>query len=152
MGKVYIKRKVTEPEVVLDNFLRLAKAVNSNGDSASVVVDISDTSTVVGWSSFTSKKIIYEKRGNILNLFFHISGTSNSSVASFTLPSLTGASLLPEQWEEIRIINNGSLAIGYVKMEANSNVIQLYRTFSEASWGNTGTKSCIGTVMILINS
>lgn len=44
-----------------------------------------ETSTIVGWSSFTTKIIRYKKIGNIVYVLFDLAGTSNSTAATFTL-------------------------------------------------------------------
>jgi len=48
--------------------------------------DYSATSTVVGWSSFVEKKIYYKKIGKIVFVTCNLSGTSDSTSVSFTLP------------------------------------------------------------------
>jgi hypothetical protein len=48
--------------------------------------DYSSSSTVVGWSSFTTKIIHYKKVGKLVFVNYNIQGTSNATTASFTLP------------------------------------------------------------------
>lgn len=55
--------------------------------------DYSATSTIVGWSSITSKKIYYKTVGDIVFVSFRIQGTSNSVLANFTLPFSAAAGL-----------------------------------------------------------
>ncbi|HRO97471.1 MAG TPA: hypothetical protein PLY79_10445 [Ferruginibacter sp.] len=154
MAKVYLNRKVSSLNVIWENFRKVMDWINnqSGGGSEPVLYDISDTSTIVGWSSYTTKKIMYIKNHKTVTLIFFISGTSNSSQANITLPSMTGHTELPEQWEEIRAENNtGTFSVGYSKLEADSNILRFYRTFSETNWTSSGQKSCIGTVVLLIN-
>lgn len=49
-------------------------------------IDYSSSSTVVGWSSFSTKQIIYMKIGKIVFVLFVLIGDSNSTSCSFTLP------------------------------------------------------------------
>ena len=51
-----------------------------------VWTDYSAVSTIVGWSSFTVKKVFYKKVGKTVFVQFDLSGTSNSIFATFTLP------------------------------------------------------------------
>lgn len=152
MAKVYLNRKVSSLSVLWENFRKIMDWINndSGGGSETVLHDISSTSTIVGWSSYTTKKILYTISGNVLTLFMHIEGDSNSSQANFTLPDILGYSDIPKQWEEIKAINGGSSAVGYATLDTSSNIVRLYRTFSEANWSSTGTKSCIGTVIFLV--
>lgn len=154
-----IKNSISAPAealMVYDTTLKRYEYYNGTafspmGGGGDPVVDISSTS-VVGWASFTTKKIFYQVSGKVLRLFFHLEGTSNSSAVNFPLPSgITAHTDLPEQWQEAKIINNGSAATGYMVATANSGTVNLYRTFSTASWANTGSKSCIGCATILIN-
>lgn len=149
MGLFTLKHDVTEPDTLWDNFRKIMNFMRKN--SMSDLIDISETSTIVGWSTLTTKKILMAKQRNILTLFMHIEGTSNDSQATFTLPSnIIGHPEIEKQWEEVKILNNGAAAVGYATIEANSNIIKLYRTFSETNWTNSGTKLCIGTVIFLI--
>lgn len=156
MEKVIVKKKVTEPQVVWDNFNKLTKAVNELIDAPSpgapTLVDISLTSTVAGWSSTTTKKIFYQVNGKVVDIFFFIAGVSNSSAASFTLPGLTAHTDLAEQWAIIRGLNNSlTFTGGSLKIEANSNLVNLYRAASEANWTSSNNKTCIGMAKFLIN-
>ena len=49
-------------------------------------IDFSEQSTIVGWSSFTTKRIRYKVVGNIVYVTIELSGTSNSTSTTFTLP------------------------------------------------------------------
>jgi hypothetical protein len=48
--------------------------------------DYSASSTVVGWAATPTKEILYCKVGKIVFVSFYITGTSNATGASFTLP------------------------------------------------------------------
>lgn len=150
MAKVYLNRKVSSLNVIWENFRKIMDWINNQSGNGPVLHDISDTTTIVGWTTYTTKKILYSLTGNVLTLFLHIEGESNLSQANFTLPDIVGYSGIPKQWEEIKVINVGSSAVGYATLDTSSNIVRLYRTFSEANWSSTGTKSCIGTVIFLV--
>jgi hypothetical protein len=57
------------------------------GDIKTVAMtDYSATSTIVGWSSYDTKKIFYKKVGKLVFCQFSLRGTSDADTASFTLP------------------------------------------------------------------
>jgi hypothetical protein len=49
-------------------------------------VDYSATSTIVGWSSFTTKILKYRVVGKQVFIIYDFDGTSNSATTTFTLP------------------------------------------------------------------
>lgn len=120
------------------------------GGGGSSIVDISST-TVTGWSSFTTKKIYYQLEGKVLRLFFHLEGTGTGSSSYFNLSALTASTDLPEQWNEMKAINSGTSSTGYSFIAANSGQINLYRGSVAANWSSAAIRSCIGTATILVN-
>jgi hypothetical protein len=61
--------------------------VYANGDLYTVGwTDYSSTSTIVGFSAYTTKTIFYKKVGKSCHCSFVLNGTSNDTVCSFTLP------------------------------------------------------------------
>jgi len=50
------------------------------------LIDWSNSGTVVGFSSFTVKTILYERLGNKVSVYAYLVGTSNSTGTTFTLP------------------------------------------------------------------
>lgn len=99
-------------------------------------VDYSATSTIVGWSSFTSKIIKYRVIGKQLFCIFYLDGTSNSVNTTFTLPnnSLTYNELAG------RYANNGAVTAGYARITNASNVITFLSSISSTTWTASGTK------------
>ena len=66
---------------------QLAAAIKTLDMVTSVAwTDYSATSTIVGWTSYTTKEIWYKKIGKIVFVTFHIAGTSDDTVANFTVP------------------------------------------------------------------
>lgn len=103
-------------------------------------IDYSATSTIVGWSSFTTKIIKYKIIGKQVFVIFSLDGTSNNTAATFTLPNnaLTGNELAG------RFVNNGALTAGYTRINTNSNIITLLPIISSATWTATGNKVVTG--------
>lgn len=109
-------------------------------------VDYSASSTIVGWTTFTTKKIQYKKVGKLIFCMYDIRGASNSTSTTFTLPNNKvndGAALN----FLTRVNDNGganTVAIG--SMSGASNVVTFTPSMTGASntWTNTGTKNIIG--------
>lgn len=106
----------------------------------SSLVNYSNTSTVTGWSSTTTKNIYYKKTGKLINVWFAISGTSNSTSTTFTLPysvsSGTGTFFLTRQMN-----NSGSYEVGTGFMSGSNMYARNTITApTNASWTASGTK------------
>lgn len=106
-------------------------------------VDYSATSTVVGWSSFTTKQIRYRVIGKQVFVQFYILGTSNSTSTTFTLPN--NSVNLDETPISTLYVNNGVAGgYGYARMVKNSNTYTAYTSFSGGTWTASGTKQIVG--------
>ena len=113
-------------------------------------IDYSATSTIVGWSSFTSKQILYKVIDNnkTLLLNFLIAGVSNSTQTTFTLPftpltGMTGRDL-------ILCIDAGAFSVGKFVYTSASNVITFVHDINGVAFANTGNKQINGTIIIPI--
>jgi len=99
-------------------------------------VDYSSTSTIVGWSSFTTKVLKYRVIGKQVFFIVEFDGTSNSTSATFTMPSNTINSILTYGWSK----NNGvSNPQSLIYTTANSNIITCYNGAS-STWTASGSK------------
>ena len=103
-------------------------------------IDYSATSTIVGWSSFTTKVIKYRIIGKQVFVIFSLDGTSNNTATTFTLPNtaLTYNELAG------RFVNNGVLTAGYTRISSASNVITFLSLISSATWTASGNKGVTG--------
>ena len=108
-------------------------------------VDYSATSTIVGWSSFTVKQIWYRKIGKQVFCYFSLSGTSNATNATFTLPDNNNATITSITLSA-QITDNGtsSNTPGRIITTTSSNVITINRDRIGTAFTNTGTKACNG--------
>lgn len=104
-------------------------------------IDYSNTSTIVGWSSYTDKVIKYKIIGKTMFVIGVISGTSNSATTSFTIPNNAAVSIAANTSV---CINSGGISIGYGGATSGSNVIAFSRFTAlntvSSSWTNSGTK------------
>ncbi len=107
-------------------------------------VDYSATSTIVGWGSFTEKKIFYKVGYKQIFVKVVIAGVSNSATTTFTLPTAAGAS--PSFSEYLSYIaDNNTPNVGLYELPASSTVVTVYRyptiTSLSATWTNSGNKA-----------
>ena len=107
-------------------------------------IDFSEQSTIVGWSSFTLRRMLYKRIGDVLFLNVCINGVSNSTSTTFTLPFIckTGASI-PFGYTG----DNGTFTMGGMGLiNSNSNSVICYKTNTTANtsiqiiWTASGTK------------
>lgn len=108
--------------------------------------DYSSTSTVVGWSSFAAKKIWYCKIWKIVFISLYISGTSNNTTTTCTLPYATVAAGPDYPFmKPIRIVDNGSFptAPGLAYIGLGSSTVTYNKDLAGAAFTNTGDKSVL---------
>lgn len=104
--------------------------------------DYSSSSTVIGWSSYTTKSIEYKRVGNLIFVSFNINGTSDSTAASFTVPQPCKmlASGVP-----IKGIDSGSPTTAYISQTVGSRTVNAYPTYTYlSSWTASGDKQITG--------
>ena len=117
-----------------------------NSDGASLIntpwIDFSQQSTIVGWSIFTTRQIRYKVVGNIVYVYLYLSGTSNSTQTTFTLPFLPKNTFaFPSPYTS----DNGVYTIGGFGLNISGNVITLYRTNSASNTGINNIWTASGT-------
>ena len=107
--------------------------------------DYGGTSTIVGWSSFTTQKIFYTRVGKLIFVAFDLNGTSNATTVSFTLPYARPADSFTID-AHIRRADNGTTATGELNMASGSDTVVCLATIggSGTSWTASGTKRVIG--------
>lgn len=109
--------------------------------------DYSSSSTIVGWTSTTTEEIFYKVVGNMVYVSFVITGTSDSTATSFTLPYNTSSSGPTELYSPTVVTDNSVVQTspGLVKIANNSNVANCYPDYTGSStWTNSGTKTIGG--------
>ena len=105
--------------------------------------DYSDDSTIVGWSAYTTQKIYYKIVGKLVFVQFDITGTSDSTSTTFTLP-YTQSNYVYAQ-VVIRIQDNTQTPVtGIFILPQNSATIDFYSTLGGGGWTASGTKSIYG--------
>jgi len=96
--------------------------------------------TLAGWSSTTSVDCKYYKLGTIMFFTALISGTSNSSSTSFTLPETNVGSEYTGAMG--RCVDNGNAltTAGRFSIGQNSNVCNAYTNMASGAWTASGAK------------
>ena len=104
--------------------------------------DYSASSTIVGWSSFITKQIYYKDIGKTRFVTFTLYGTSNSTSATFTVPSASSNTIATNNG--MRVIDNGVEGpVGLMGLPENSSTVTCYRS-QLAAWTNSGVKLVSG--------
>jgi hypothetical protein len=109
-------------------------------------IDFSEQSTIVGWSSYTAKQIRYKVVGKMIFVNYYISGTSNSTNTTFTVPYIMSNGMSFTQTTSSGI-NSGTTVATKVLVTSNSNIIQFANGLGGAfgsGWTASGTKEIVG--------
>lgn len=104
--------------------------------------DYGGTSTVVGFSSFVTKVIMYKQIGKIMFVYYHLEGTSNATNFTFTVPTASSATAAAVE-AVVRIQNSGTYASGLLVLPGNSSTVTIYSTVAAGAFGNTLAKASI---------
>lgn len=126
-------------------------ALNDKIDKTSWI-NISTTSTIIGFSSFSQRFIFYKIIDNYIFIDFYLEGTSNSTSFTFTSPfnNNSGASKFGSCGYNV---NAGSVAVNPARLliSNNSNLVNITLNFTGAAYSATGTKGCAGQISFKIN-
>jgi len=101
------------------------------------------SSTITGWSSLTITKIDYMKIGKLIFVNFVLAGTSNDTVATFTLPH-TSVSGVDSFDQVIWTQNSGTFDWGLAQILPSDNVLTAYYTANVTAWIAGGLKRIAG--------
>jgi hypothetical protein len=135
-----------------------SNAVSSNGvfDALALKqdrtswVDYSATSTIVGWSSFTTKVILYKIVDDMMFVIYNISGTSNATTVSFTYSpnNSTQTIVIVSNYG----VNNGSAqtTAGRIVVTSGTNSVSINTNGANGAWIASGTKTVSGSFTIKI--
>ena len=111
-------------------------------------VDYSATSTITGWTTFVNEILRYKVVGKQVFVSYLISGTSNSTSTSFTLPFTS----VSAQYNEApnRSFNNGVAYHGFGIISASSSTMSFSywttATANTSTWTASGTKWISGQI------
>ena len=142
-----IDKIVVSTITTTDVYVYFATHTVVNGDVYSAAwVDYGGTSSVAGWVATPAINIWYKKVGNLVFVIYNITGTSNATSASFTLPytSVSGSSNIVRT--ACQAEDNGVFLTtpGYLVLAANSATVNVYKDFMGAAWTNNNGKTIGG--------
>ncbi len=107
--------------------------------------DYSGTSTITGWSSYTTKLIYYKKIGDIVYVQYNIDGASNSTSTWFSLPYTQSNIVGLSMNSQVRAMDNAAwVTAGIVTMAPNSANVEFWTNSGAAGWVSSGQKVIIG--------
>lgn len=104
--------------------------------------DYSGTSTITGWASTTTEDIFYKKIGKLVFVQFYITGTSDSTNTTFTLPYTQQSDL--RLHVPIRVVDNGTDAVGLATIAGGASTCVCFDTIAGSAWTASGTKTIWG--------
>lgn len=144
---------ITSQSLIIAN--STANVVITPTDIYSVAwTDYAASSTITGWSSFTTNRrvIKYRKIGKTVFVIWHLEGTSNATTVSFTLPYTcvnTSGTGYPSSYGTWFGYDNGAYltTIQSTYISAGTNLVE-HRTAPSAAagWTASGTKISSGTL------
>jgi len=111
------------------------------------------TGTIVGWAAGYVSQLTYVVIGKLLLMSIYISGTSNATTATVTIPSgLTSASQGVPQIQPVRVVDNGVVLAnpGMAILANNGNVITLYSNYGGMGFTASGAKQVTGNFAWII--
>lgn len=113
------------------------------------LTDYSDDSTIVGWSAYTTQKISYLLKGDLLFVQYNLAGTSNSIFSSFTLPKASGVGFTSTA-VGLAGDNGGTKVAGLISVVNESSICTLGKDVAGSSWTNSGTKTVQGEIFLRV--
>lgn len=112
----------------------LATLIAKKQDTA-VWVDYSATSTITGWSAYTTKLIQYRIVGKVMQVMVQFEGTGTGTTVSFTLPN--SATAWGTQYFILHTRNNTTQSASVATVAANGSTVTVSNSASTtSSWTN----------------
>jgi hypothetical protein len=120
----------------------------SSGYSGIVPAWNTFSSTLTGFSGYTSATIWYLQIGKIIFVNFYISGISNATTTTMTLPVAAITGTVPYFVWSTAVTDNGigQNTSGSMSLAAGSSTANLYKTYNSGAWTNIGTKTIYGMI------
>ena len=135
----------TEPALEIVNAGTGAAIEVSDGDIRNVAwTEYGTISTIVGWSSRTLTEIKYKKVGNLVFVTYNISGTSNATNITFTLPYTNAANAVYSACGQVA--DNGLVQQinGFTNLPNGSATVTVFRDGIFTAFTASGVKNAYG--------
>ena len=123
-------------------------ATGASGDDVYSVVwtDYASSSTIVGWSGTPTAYIRYKKIGKMVFVQFDISGTSNSTSVTFTVPYAAANTTITQNGITTVVIDDGTAAaMGRCYIGAAGSTVTCKKSV-DGAWTNSGSKNAAGFI------
>lgn len=100
------------------------------------------SATIGGFTGTPTQTIKYFRLGKIVFMSIYITGTSNATTFTVSLPVQAATNMQNEF--AFKATDNGTLqsSPGMVEVNGSDTSISFYKTFNAGSWTNSGTKAC----------
>lgn len=102
------------------------------------------TSTIVGWSAYTSQSIYTKKIGKTVFVSWNLAGTSNSTAITFTLPDTAVAQAFMGACGATTDNTTAKTTAARYVLTGGTATVALYSDMDSGTWTNSGTKASIG--------
>jgi hypothetical protein len=111
-----------------------------------VWADYFSSSTIVGWAAGKTGNIYTKKIGKTIFVSFVITGTSDATTASFTLPYTSEATCGYGGGSLIYAVDAGAAVTTATKadLDKNTSTVNLRKDMASGGWTNSGTKTVKG--------
>ena len=109
--------------------------------------DYSGGSTIVGFSSILTKVIYYKKIGKTVFVTMYITGTSNSTSFTFTVPYTNAAYSNPQGYNAMVQVRDNSVTQttpGVVLLPQNSSTVTVFKDCAQNPFTASGNKFVSG--------
>ncbi len=104
------------------------------------------SSTITGFSGTPTQNISYCLQGKLMFVSIDITGTSNATSFTFTIPSASSK----VRYYSARVTNNSAtVGAGFMVTGAASTTVTCYTNSALAAWSNMGTKGIDGTIITI---
>ncbi|NLG05968.1 MAG: hypothetical protein GX567_19395 [Clostridia bacterium] len=126
----------------------LAQAAAEEAAETENTVDYSNTSTITGWSSFSTKLIWITSIGKLRIVRFYIEGTSGNATTRFTVPD-AASSVLGGANAMARAKDNGSFVdtLAFCQISLGATLVACFKDSSAGAWTSSGTKFVSGVLI-----
>jgi len=116
-----------------------------------VWVDCSAAATIVGWASFTNKYIRYKQIGKTVYIAFLLSGASNSTTTSFTIPVAASTNIPSYEASSGLNQDNGAIQTAparvYIDTGFNPSQVIVVKALGATNWTASGNKDVRGVLV-----
>ena len=138
--------------LIRTTWLQVWNYIKTKSDAAylpisQTITDYASTSTIVGFSSFTTKIIQVINMGAYDLINYDIGGTSNTTTLNFTIPNALSASA-PAVSSIMHSLSGATNGSGIAQLAVGATTVNCYLNVSAGTWTASGTKRVRGTIIV----